>query len=84
MTFATAFRHLRIQSNLSQKDIAKICGHNSFQTISNAERGKAYLPKKQLKKLCKRFKWDYDKLAVLIIKEKSDKIAMEWLDNDNL
>lgn len=77
--FATAFRHLRIQSNLTQKDIAKVCGHNSVQTISNMENGLSFLPKDQLRMICKKYKWNYRHLASLIVEEKAKKLEEEWL-----
>lgn len=80
MRFATAFRHLRIHTKLTQKDVAKFCGHSSAQAISNIEKGLSYMPKRHLVKLCKKYSWGYPQLAALIVKEKYEKLQDEWLN----
>ena len=79
MKFGQYFKTKRIQSGLTQKDISDFLELGSIQMISNVERGICYLSKKNLKSLCVKYKWDYEKFAKMIVEEKSDKLEKEWL-----
>lgn len=79
MTFAQAFRHHRIQSGLTQKDISDFLKLDQAQMVSNVERGVGYFSRYNLKKICAKYKWDYNKMAQIVIDEKYQALKDEWL-----
>lgn len=79
MTFAEAFRHHRMQSNLTQKDISDFLKLGQIQMVSNVERGMCYFNKTNLKKICTKYGWNYKHLANIVVEEKCKKIEKEWL-----
>lgn len=79
MTFAESFRHHRMQSNLTQKEISNFLKLDQVQMVSNVERGMCYFDKTNLKKICAKYGWSYKNLAQLVVEEKCKKIEKEWL-----
>lgn len=80
--FGETFRSIRTSAGLSQADISSLMNHATPQMVSNIERGKCYFPRDILKKICRKYKFDYRELASLIVEEKSEKIKLEWLGNE--
>ncbi len=79
-TFGEQLRIERESRKLTQADVAKLLGYTTAQFVSNCERGIAYLPKKDLLKVCKLWRTPYKKLAVLAAKEESEKVYKSWLN----
>ncbi len=79
ITFGQAFKNARSRANLTQKDIADFLGYDSAQLISNIERGLCYPPIKSLKRVSKKYGFNYETLAGLAVVEKYERLKKEWL-----
>lgn len=72
------FNKLRVESGLTQRDVARALGFSSIQFISNVERGLSYYSKDHLEALSELFGVPRKKLASVIVEEKYNKIKEKY------
>lgn len=63
--FGIFLRERRLKSNLTQKEMANLCGYDSPQYISNIERGLCPIPPRVLGLMAKKYKIPARKIAKL-------------------